>query len=95
MPQYRTTKGTPVSISTRTNECPVSLITPQSRELVQIYFRSKILHEAGVAPLGAEDLPIKVADAFVVIATEANIVEGAINEIEHFDAKHGSKTNDV
>ena len=68
----------------RTNECPVSIIWHDStaKELVQLFERSKVLAEAGVGPADPNELPITLADAFVVLQGEENTYKCARAEHE-------------
>ncbi len=72
----------------RSSECPVSLITPQSRDLIQIYWRSKSLKEVGISSHATADLPIPLADAFVVISNEENRCANASHDYDEFDRRH-------
>ena len=69
------------------NECPVSYITPESYELVQIYARSKqIGGEQGIASLCGPNLdnwPCRIADAFCVLETEKVKTESVRMEAEY------------
>lgn len=55
------------------NECPVSLISPKSAELVQVFTRANHAREGGGAALFGPDLskwPTWAVDALVVIEQE-------------------------
>ena len=73
-----------------TNECPVSLITPQSKQIVEVFVRAKFAHQASGAGLYGPDLscwPARAVDALVVIQQETNRehnarVRAEIKEIE-------------
>lgn len=71
---------------TSTNECPVSLISPESFELVQIYARSKQIggESGGVSPFGPNlgKWPARMADAFCVLETERVKAETARQSAE-------------
>jgi hypothetical protein len=73
-------------------ECPVSYITSTSQELVQLYARSKILSDAGVTSK-AEDIPIVLADAFVILSGEAARYESHMREAEERDRQMEERRN--
>jgi hypothetical protein len=74
----------------RSNECPVSCITKRSNELVQIFHRSRVLQDSGVASFKADDMSIPLADAFVVISGEQARYENAARDYDEFDQKHAN-----
>lgn len=67
-------------------ECPVSAITPESRELVQLYLRSKSLKEVGAATYSDGELPIRLADAFVLFSNEEIKCDNERHTYESLDA---------
>jgi hypothetical protein len=77
----------------RSNECPVSVTTKQSDQLVQTYHRSRSLQEVGVSTFRANGMPIPLADAFVILSSEANRYENAARDYEQYDAKHANDQN--
>jgi tmRNA-binding protein len=70
----------------RSDICPRAIVKrePELMELVQIYARSTTLAGKGVAPM--EDVPAKLADAFVVMANEEAVVSAAISD--YFKQEH-------
>ncbi|MCC6591609.1 MAG: hypothetical protein IT168_33290 [Bryobacterales bacterium] len=57
------------------NECPVSLITPESKRLVEVFERADFAHQGSGAALYGTDLsrwPARAIDALVVIQQERN-----------------------
>jgi hypothetical protein len=67
------------------NECPVSLITPESKRLVQILIRAERAHEASGASLYGPSLsrwPVRMLDAQVAIQQEINRESNARSEAE-------------
>lgn len=59
------------------NECPVTLITPESKRLVEIFDRAGLVN---AAPLYGPDLskwPARMVDAAGIIQQEANRTENA------------------
>lgn len=83
IPTDYTVSGTSIS------ECPVSYITPESYELVQMYARSKqIGGEQGTSSLfgpNLDDWPCRIADAFCALETEKVKTESARFEAEKGD----------
>lgn len=57
---------------TATNECPVSLITAKSEELIQVFAKSKALASFGATPYGNNlaKWPAKMVEAFVILEEE-------------------------
>lgn len=84
--EYRTGKGEAYSVDgTEVNECPVSLITPRSLELVQIFARARYVADEGGAALFGPDIsrwPIWAVDATVVIEQERAKEQAARFEAE-------------
>jgi len=72
----------------RSNECPVSCVTRQTHELIQIYHRAKSLQDAGVSSFSAKDMPIPLADAFVVIGGEEAKYESVARDYAEYDTKY-------
>lgn len=68
MPQYPSGPLNGVS----TNECPVSLITPESSAWVDLYVRSRILASMGIGLYGPNlsQWPIAAVDAFTLLELE-------------------------
>lgn len=64
------------------SECPVSLITPESRQLVEIQVSAQTMSKSGVSLYGpdASRWPARMYDAAVVVQQEHNRAENAIAE---------------
>jgi hypothetical protein len=63
-----------------TAECPVSFITPRSRELVEVFMRAKRLTESSGASMFGPDLsawPAWAVDSFDVLERESIRYENA------------------
>ena len=90
MPTYRTDSGAEFTIAgIATAECPVSLITPRSQELLQMYIRAKRVKEASGAALFGPDQsewPAWAVDAVDVCELES---------IRHENAKIEAETRPV
>ena len=74
------------------NECPVSMITPESKRLVQILTRASMVHDASGASLYGPSLsrwPVRMLDAQVVIQQETNRETNARQEAEMEAIKRG------
>lgn len=72
MAEYHTAKGTPYypNPESRTTDCPVSVITAKSEELLNIMGRASRAHEASGASLFGQNLgdwPIWAVDVLEVI----------------------------
>jgi hypothetical protein len=75
-------------INCRIDECPVSYITPESRELVQIYLRSTQMKKSQGASLYGPDLnrwPARTVDAFTCLESERIRTENAQSRAETQD----------
>ncbi len=75
---YKDDHGRPFMIfGTATNECPVSLISAQSLELVQLFARTRMMKEFGASPYGGNlsRWPSKLVDAFTLLQEEHTKVE--------------------
>lgn len=67
-------------------ECPVSAITPQSQELIQIYARNAHMQEAAGASLFGPDMgkwPARMVDVFVALESERVKSDNAQTRAEH------------
>lgn len=72
------------------DECPVSFITPESRELVQVFLRARQMRELAGASLYGPDLrewPARVVDAFTLLESERLKTENAQSRAEQQDAE--------
>jgi hypothetical protein len=71
---YLTSEGTPYTVDdTEIDECPVSLITPASVELVQVIDRMHIAKDrTGASPYGTDlsKYPSKLVDSLIAIEIE-------------------------
>ncbi len=85
-PEYRTAEGTVFGVEgLSAAECPVSLIQPETRELIQILQRARRVQEAGGAALFGPDLrrwPARVVDALAAVEEERIRVHNAEIEAE-------------
>jgi hypothetical protein len=85
-PEYRTAGGTVYGVEgVSTSECPVSLVRPATRELVQILGRARRAREAAGPALLGPDLsrwPARLADAVAAIEEERIKVHNAEVEAE-------------
>ncbi len=89
-PTYKTWKGTLYTIAgVQVNECPVSVITPKSRDLIQLFSRLQSLKELGVSTYAEGDIPIPLADAFVILSNEEKKCESTRSNYESFDRGNG------
>jgi len=83
---YKTAKGTPYRVDgVETNECPVSLISPQSRELVTLFTGAEQVHKVAGACLFGPDLgkwPTWAYDAQLTIARADTLERAARFEAE-------------
>ena len=69
-PEYESDKGDNFTVpDTEIPECPVSFVTPRSRELVQIFNRAQYSQGAGASMFGPDlsKWPIWAVDAQVVL----------------------------
>lgn len=71
-----------------TAECPVSLITPESGEILRLFTRAERLQESGTALFGPDlsAWPAWAVDAFDVLTTEQIRLENA-----KWDAEKGER----
>lgn len=88
-PEYQTAQGKPYLVEFEPlRECPVSLITPESRVLVSQLSRMEFVQEATGATLygaGLESWPPEMVEASVALRSELNRIENAAHEMEALD----------
>jgi hypothetical protein len=75
---YTNSAGQPFTIvGTATAECPVSMITVEAQEMLQLFLRANIMKEFGVTMHGGDlsKWPSKVVDAFILLYSEKKRVE--------------------
>lgn len=75
---YKDGEGNPFSIfDTGTNECPVSLISSESIDMIVLYARTKVMREFGASPYGGDlnKWPAKAVDSFVLIQEEHSRID--------------------
>jgi hypothetical protein len=65
-----------------TAECPVSLITGRSRELIQIVIRARQLQRSGGSLFAAGEWPVEIVDAVCAVEQADCQVENARIEAE-------------
>jgi hypothetical protein len=92
--QYTTPEGSPFTIfEASTGECPISLITDESQELLELYHKSKVMREFGVAPFGGDmnKWPARLVDAFMVIRQEEMKVENLMRDVTQSERRQRQK----
>ncbi len=76
---YKDAAGSPfIVLGTATNECPVSLISDESKDLIQSFAKATLLYKSlGASPYGGDlnKWPPRTVDAFVILQDEYNSVE--------------------
>ena len=78
-------KGIAVPLrETQTNECPVSLITPDSAELVRLIFSGiRVHHMTGAIDFGTDstEWDARFFDAMTVVSQEEQLVEMEMDRV--------------
>ena len=84
VPNYHREKGSFSIAGVSLNECPVTAITFESNEFRESYLRQQVLKEAGVASIPQSSLPIRTAEAYLILRQAENRFQN--KRMEHTQA---------